>query len=115
MKSDYLQLIALALSFSLAASCSQSNDLPSFLDADADNSCDCVLEDNCLIPEMAEGSSKERGFNCQWTEGRRGRAICTYETKFDYDDPSIANRDWSVVSVSFKKMQTGQWCWTDLD
>ncbi len=115
MKSNRLRLVALPLSFSLVTSCSSSNDLPVFADADADHSCNCLLQENCLIPEMAEGRGKERDFKCQWVEEKKDRAVCTYETKFDYENPNIADRDWSVVSVDFTKMQSGQWCWTDLN
>ncbi|MFK7843195.1 MAG: hypothetical protein AB8B54_13105 [Sphingorhabdus sp.] len=113
MKSNPLRLIALALGFSLVASCSESNDLPVFADTYAEQSCDCLLQDNCPIPEMAEGRGKQRGFQCQWTGEKNDRAVCSYETKFDYDDPNIADRNWSAVSVDFTKMQSGQWCWRD--
>lgn len=115
MQSKLIRFIALAISFSAATGCSESNELPTFADTDADQSCDCVLEDNCPIPEMAEGMGEDRGFQCQWVGANQNEAVCTYETRLVFDDPEIPDRDWSAVSVNFKKTDDGRWCWTDLD
>ncbi|MEO9468647.1 hypothetical protein [Parasphingorhabdus sp.] len=114
MQSRLIRFVVLAVSFSAGVSCSESGDLPTIADTDADSNCDCMLEGNCLIPEMTEGTSEDRGFECQWSGESKNAAVCSYETRFDFDDPEIPDRDWSAASVDFKKTDDGRWCWIDL-
>ena len=97
----------------MLAACSAALKLPTMADTYAERECSCVTGGDCPIADMADGQGEERKFQCRWEDQAAALAVCTYESRFHYDDPGTADLSWSSVTVRLRHLDGKGWCWIE--
>jgi hypothetical protein len=63
--------------------------------------------------ELIEGKGETRSFQCSLHGNPADRATCTWESRFDAEDPAVEDVPWHESRLQLRRARDGGWCWSE--